>query len=497
VATVVGVDSSTQSVKVELRDFESGQVLAVGRAPHTLTTPPLSEQDPHEWWRALTLALSRAGADRQSLTGEPSSVGLSDVVAMSVAGQQHGMVLLDATGEPIRAAKLWNDTESSPQADALVHRWGAANWATKVGSVPVAAFTISKLAWIAEYEPWTLDRVAHVLLPHDYLTWRLTGQPVTDRGDASGTGYWSPSEGRWCLEALHLVSASVDWASALPLVLAPWESAGQITSAAAAELGLPPDVIIGPGSGDNMAAALGLGLASGEVAVSIGTSGTVYARGAAPTADPSGSVAGFADATGEFLPLVCTLNATKVTEAVRRLLGVGFEQLDDLALACPAGARGLTMLPYLDGERTPNRPGATGALTGIRSDVARDQLARAAFEGVICGLLDGLDALGAAGVNAAGRLHLVGGGAKSAAYRRCLADLSGREVIVSDAEEHVATGAALQAAMVMAKESTPSTTLSSVADQWGLGAGSVTEPQQIDAAMIRSAYAQLRDAMAS
>jgi xylulokinase len=488
VPTVIGVDSSTQSVKVELRDIETGEVVSVGRAPHTSTTPPLSEQDPHEWWSAFALALSRAAADR-------GSAGLADVVAISIAGQQHGMVLLDEMGEPIRPAKLWNDTESSPQADALVARWGAANWAARVGSVPVAAFTISKLAWIAEYEPWTLDRVAHVLLPHDYLTWRLTGQAVTDRGDASGTGYWSPTESRWCLDALHLVSASVDWASCLPVVLGPWESAGSITPDVASELGLPANVVVGPGSGDNMAAALGLGLDSGEVAVSIGTSGTVYARASAPCADPSGAVAGFADATGQFLPLVCTLNATKVTEAVRRLLGIGFEQLDDLALACAPGARGLTLLPYLDGERTPNRPHATGAIVGIRSDVTRDQLARAAFEGVICGLLDGLDALVGAGVDAGGRLHLVGGGARSAAYRRCLADLSGRQVVVSEADEHVATGAALQAAVVASQVVTPSTTLAAVASAWGLGSGSVTDPQPIDAVTIRGAYAQLRDSM--
>jgi xylulokinase len=489
--SVIGVDSSTQSVKVELRDLETGRVLSVGRALHTPTTPPISEQDPEEWWSALGVALARAAADREV------GSGLSDVVAMSIAGQQHGMVLLDNAGVPIRPAKLWNDTESSAQADALVSRWGASTWANKVGSVPVAAFTISKLAWVAEYEPWTLDRVAHVMLPHDYLTWRLTEQCVTDRGDASGTGYWSPMEGRWCLDALHLVSPSIDWASFLPVVLAPWEAAGTIVHTVATTLGLPSNVIVGPGSGDNMAAALGLGLQSGEVAVSIGTSGTVYARSSTPCADPSGAVAGFADATGHYLPLVCTLNATKVTEAVRRLLGIGFEQLDDLALACPAGARGLTLLPYLDGERTPNRPNATGALTGLRSDVTRDQLARAAFEGVICGLLDGLDALGVAGVEASGRLHLVGGGARSAAYRRCLADLSGRQVVVSDADEHVATGAALQAATVMAKATTPATTPESVAATWGLVSESVTDPQPIDAAMIRAAYAQLRDAVAS
>jgi xylulokinase len=485
-ATVVGIDSSTQSVKVEVREIERGEVVAVGRAPHPTTTPPLSEQDPAEWWKALALALSRAVADR------PDATGLSDVVAVAVGGQQHGMVLLDADDAVIRPAKLWNDTESAPQADALVAAWGPARWAERVGSVPVAAFTITKLAWVAQHEPEALRRIARVLLPHDYLTWRLTGHAVTDRGDASGTGYWSGLENRWCLSALELVSATLDWASAMPLVLAPWEPAGSVLPGVAEELGLPPGVVVGPGSGDNMAAALGLGLSHGETAVSIGTSGTVFTRGLQPTADPSGAVAGFADATGAFLPLVCTLNATKVTEAVRRLLGVGFEQLDDLALACPPGARGLTLLPYLDGERTPNRPNATGMLAGIRSDVARDQLARAAFEGVVCGLLDGLDALIGAGVPADGRLHLVGGGARSSAYRRCLADLSGRQVVVPDADEHVATGAALQAAMVVRRERGERVDLADLVSAWGLGAGNVVDPEPVDAAAIRAAYGSVR-----
>jgi xylulokinase len=491
-ASVVGIDSSTQSVKVEVRDLATGSVLATGRAPHPSTTPPRSEQDPHDWWRALALALSRAAADRADQRGDQR--GLDDVVAVAVGGQQHGLVLLDAAGAVIRPAKLWNDTESAPQADALVARWGVATWAERVGSVPVAAFTVTKLAWVAEHEPGVIGRIASVLLPHDYLTWRLTGNAVTDRGDASGTGYWSPAGNRWCVPALELVSDAVDWAGTLPLVLDPWEPAGPILPAVAEELGLPPTVVVGPGSGDNMAAALGLGLATGDAAVSVGTSGTVYARSLVPSADPSGAVAGFADATGAYLPLVCTLNATKVTEAVRRLLGVGFEQLDDLALACPPGARGLTLLPYLDGERTPNRPTATGVLAGIRSDVTRDQLARAAFEGVVCGLLDGLDALSAAGVPDSGRLVLVGGGARSLAYRRCLADLSGRAVSVPEADEHVATGAALQAAMVARREAGHGVDLAELVADWGLGAGLVVEPETVDRAAIRAAYAAVRDA---
>ena len=257
----------------------------------------------------------------------------------------------------------------------------------------MAAFTIAKLAWLARCEPESLARIGHLLLPHDWLTFRLTGRFVTDRGDASGTGYWSPTEGSYRIDLLELVDTGMDWVGALPTVLGPWEQAGTLTAPAAAELGLPAGTPVAAGTGDNMAGALGVGLRPGEVAVSIGTSGTVFATSERPVQDPTGAVAGFADATGRYLPLVCTLNAALVTEAIGRLLAVDHSGLDDLALAAPSGSGGLVLVPYLAGERTPNRPDATGTLQGIRPDVTRELLARAAFEGVVCSLLEGLDAL--------------------------------------------------------------------------------------------------------
>jgi xylulokinase len=281
---------------------------------------------------------------------------------------------------------------------------------------------------------------------------------------------------------LALVDAERDWSDAVPAVLGPRDVAGQWRGAS-----------VGPGTGDNMAGALGVGLRSGDVAVSVGTSGTVYSVCDTPTADPSGIVAGFADATGRHLPLACTLNATKVTDAVARLLGVGHEEFDELVFSATPGAGGLTLLPYLDGERTPDRPSATGVISGMRSDVSREQLARAAVEGVVCGLLDGLDAL-AAFAPADGRLIFVGGGARSRAYRQVLADLSGRAVLVPSTEEQVATGACVQAAAV-ASGADPN----DVADRWKLGDGEVVEPGPASSASadVRAAYATLRDATAS
>jgi xylulokinase len=469
---VAGVDSSTTATKVEVRELDSGRIVGRGSAPHPPTQPPRSEQHPDAWWTAFEAAWQLAGAP--------------PVAAVSVAGQQHGMVALDAQRRVIRPAKLWNDTESAPDAAWLVDRLpgGRSAWVAACGLVPVASFTITKLSWLHRCEPDAWARLAHVVLPHDWITARMTGRLATDRGDASGTGYWSAATGTYRDDLLALVEDR-DWSTVVPPVLGPTEAAGAWQGA-----------VVGPGTGDNMAGALGVGLRPGDVAISIGTSGTVYTVSDTPTTDPSGIVAGFADASGRHLPLVCTLNATKVTDAVARLLGVDHDGLDALALAAAPGARGLSLLPYLDGERTPDRPTATGVLTGLRSDVTREQLARAAVEGVVCGLLDGLDALGAhAPVD--GRLLLGGGGAHSRAYRQVLADLAGRPVVVPRGDQQVATGACVQAAAV-AVGADPAD-IADIADRWGLGAGDLVEPGPgaTAAADVRAAYAAVRDATAS
>ena len=360
---VAGVDSSTQSTKVELRDLVTGKVIGAGRAAHPIAGPPRSEQAPDAWWAALATAMTAA-------LGSAGPGGrASEVVTVAVAAQQHGLVVLDDQGEVLRPAKLWSDTESAEDADRLVARLGAAEWSDACGSVPVPAFTIAKLSWLRRCEPDTFARIGHLLLPHDWLTYCLTGRFVTDRGDASGTGYWSPRGAKYRIDLLELIDRDKDWASALPTVLGPWEQAGSLTAEAAAALGLPVGTPVAAGTGDNMAGALGTGLRPGEVAISIGTSGTVFAQSEQPVQDPTGAIAGFADATGRYLPLVCTLNATLVTAAISRLLSVDHSGLDDLALAAPSGCDGLVLVPYLVGERTPNRPDATGTLEGIRSDV--------------------------------------------------------------------------------------------------------------------------------
>jgi xylulokinase len=461
---VVGVDSSTTACKVQVHDLDTGAVVAAGRSPHPPTAPPCSEQHPRDWEVAFDAACAEAAVP-----------GRHRPVALSVAAQQHGLVVLDSADEVLRPAKLWNDTESALDAQALLDALpgGAPAWVEACGSVPVPSFTITKLHWLRRREPDVLRRVSAVMLPHDWLTFRLTGRRCTDRGDASGTGYWSPRDGGYRPDLLRLVDQDVEWLALLPDVLEPTEQAGEWATA----------VTVGPGTGDNMAAALGLGLRPGDLALSLGTSGTAFTVSTMAAADPSGSVAGFADATGRFLPLVCTMNATKVTGAVARLLGVDHEGFDRLALRGPPGAGGLILVPHFDGERTPNRPGATGTLSGLRSDVTPAQLARAAVEGVVCNLLAGADALGAAAQG--GRVFLLGGAARSAAYRRVVADLTGRIVHVPTDGELVAKGAAVQATVVETGCS-----FDAIAEAWDLGRGAVVEPAgRVEKDAIRAAYA--------
>jgi xylulokinase len=427
---VAGVDSSTQSTKVLLCEAADGTIVDQASAPH----PGGTECPPQAWWDALT----RAGDGL-----------LTRAAAVGVAGQQHGMVVLDENAEVIRPALLWNDLRSAGAAAALVAERGPRWWAERTGSVPNASFTVTKLRWLAEHEPGNAARVYQVMLPHDWLTWRLLAgpvmakEPVTDRGDASGTGYFSPADGAWLPE---VAAGALGHRVALPRVARPAEAVGETGWGA----------VVSAGTGDNMAAALGLGLAPGEIAVSIGTSGTAYAVTTVPSADPSGAIAGFADATGRFLPLVCTINAALVLDSVAALLGTDSAGLSARALAAAPGAGGITLLPYFDGERTPVRPGATGALQGLTTrNATPENLARAAVEAVLASLADVAGLLPHHDGTKPERVllssvTLIGGGARSEAVRAAAPGIFGVPVDVPEPEEYVALGAARQAAWALA-----------------------------------------------
>ena len=449
---IAGVDSSTQATKVLLVDPDTGRIVATGRASHAVTGEDgARETDPRAWWSALREALAATGR-------------AGDIEAIAIGGQQHGLVTLGSDGEPLRPAMLWNDTRSAPQAAALAESVGPERLAERVGSRPVASFTVTKWAWLREHEPAIADATSAVRLPHDYLTERLTGGAVTDRGDASGTGWWSTSDGTYASDILDLPMVGLDPAR-LPRVLAPDEQAGTVTSAAAAELGLRPGIPVGPGTGDNLAAALGLGLGRGQVVLSLGTSGTAFTVSDRRPADPTGIVAGFADATGRFLPLACTLNCTQAVDRVAALFGL---DRDDVA---PSGQ--VVVLPWFDGERTPDLPGAAATLTGLRHDTTGRQILLAAYEGAIASLLEAVDALDvqAGGLDPAAPLVVVGGGARGRTWLEVVRRLSGRPVLVPDAEELVALGAAVQACAVARAEDA-----ATVAARWRTATGTLHDP---------------------
>jgi xylulokinase len=446
---VIGVDSSTQSAKAVAVDVETGRVVGTGRAPHAVSGGDARESDPAAWGTAFDTAVAATGH-------------AGTAAAVSVGGQQHGLVVLDAAGAPLRPALLWNDVRSAPQAAALTERLGAHAWAGRTGSVPTAAFTVAKWAWLRENDPAAAGAAAAVRLPHDYLTGRLTGAGTTDRGDASGTGWWTPAG--YDTDLLGLVGLDP---ALLPEVVPGGTPAGTVRAGSALREG----ALVAAGTGDNMAAALGLGLRPGVPVLSLGTSGTVFAVTRGRPADPTGTVAGFADAGEDWLPLACTLNCTVAVDRFATLLGLERDAVE------PGGSA--VVLPFLDGERTPNLPHATGLVHGLRHDTTAGQLLQAAYDGAVHTLLGALgDVLRHGGEPAADgtELLLIGGGAQGPAWRATVLRLSGRPVRVPRATELVALGAAAQAAGLVTGEDPYD-----VARRWGTADGPLLEPVERDA----------------
>ncbi|MDO5033872.1 MAG: xylulokinase [Actinomycetaceae bacterium] len=435
---VAGVDTSTQSCKVLVVDAQTKEIVRSGSASH----PDGTEVNPAAWWEAFKEAAKAAG-------------GLADVEAISVGGQQHGMVTLDADGEVVRDALLWNDTRSAGAARDLIDELTGEAWAEACGSTPVASLTVTKLRWFVDNEPEAFKRVAAVCLPHDYLSWKLSGSKsiedlFTDRSDASGTGYLDLRTGEYRYDLLaHALRMSEEEAKrlVLPKVVEPFQ-AGGVVQVDDEETGLRAGTLIGPGCGDNAGAALGLDLKPGEASVSIGTSGVVAAVADKPIWDRNGVITGFMDATGNWLPLAATLNGARVIASTAALLGVSFEEFDELALSVP-DAGGLKMVPYFEGERTPNLPHATAEMSGMTlANWTRPHLARAAVEALAELMHGAAQALIDCGVEL-DRVRLIGGGARSQALRKVLPEVLGVAVDVPEPAEYVALGAAKQAAAVL------------------------------------------------
>jgi xylulokinase len=457
---VVGVDSSTQSCKVLAVDAETGDVMTSGAAAH----PDLTAVDPSVWTSALREAWHSAGADR--LGGSVSAAG--------IAAQQHGMVALDSSGTPVHDALLWNDTRSAPDAARLRDELGPREWVDAVNLVPVASFTISKLAWLAQNEPDAASRVDQVVLPHDWLNGAMGGEFITDRSDASGTGYFSPVTNSYRTDLLERFFGRVP---RLPRVVASNEQAGTVQNGWGID-----GAVLAAGAGDNAAAALGLGLRPGEVVVSIGTSGTVFTTTPSAMPDHTGAIAGFADAAGGHLPLLAMLNSARVMAATATMLGVDLATLDSLAQAAGSDAGGLTFLPYLDGERSPNLPHATGSLAGLtRSNMSPENLARASVLGVLTSLAEGIDVLRQSG-GAPDKVLLIGGGSKSQALRQAAATIFNLPVEIPTTREYVALGAAKQAAWAATGE----------LPDWKRSIEAAYEPEGDWGFGVRERYAEVR-----
>lgn len=488
----IGIDCGTQGTKALVIDAD-GRVHGRGHASHTLVERDSGarEQHPSIWVDAMIAAVRMALTD--------AGVSGKDIRALGVSGQQHGLVVLDAAGEVIRPAKLWCDTETAPDNERLVAALGGpAAWFDKAGIIPLTGYTISKLAFMAAREPANFARIAHILLPHDYLNYWLTGRHVAEYGDASGTGFFDVRSRSWAPDVLSLIDGgSGHLAAALPQLVAPDAIVGPLTAAAADALGLSSTCLVAAGGGDNMMGAIGTGnVREGVVTISLGTSATVYSYADAPVLDPSGCVAPFCSSTGGWLPLVCTMNATNVTSGGAHLLGrdVGF--ISEALSATAPGAGGLTMLPFLNGERTPDLPTARGSLFGLTAtNMTAENLMRAMVEAVTFGVLAGLNRV--LGQRAAERVFLIGGGARSQPWRQMIADMTGAEIVVPLGDEAGCLGAAIQAIWAHGRSVGKGEDIAAIAGRAvGLDADKTTTPVAARRAAYDEAFAAYKARLA-
>ncbi len=437
---LIGIDSGTQSTKVLVVNARDGKVLAAAAQQYDLIPnlpPGAKEQHPHTWRDATAAALGRALRQAKAAAAEVKAIGVS--------GQQHGFVPLDKDGEVIRPAKLWCDTSTAAECDEITGRLGGLQKAIRaLGNAVLPGFTAPKILWLKKHEPKNYRRLATVLLPHDYLNFWLTGHKTMEYGDASGTALLDVRRRKWSGAVLDAIDP--DLAGKLPMLTRSDRPAGTLQARTARELGLNPGVLVSAGGGDNMMGAIGTGnTRAGVITASFGTSGTIYACSERPVVDARGEIAAFCDSTNRWLPLLCTMNVTVATEMVREDFGWSHEKFGAEAARVPAGSHGLMLLPYFEGERTPNVPDGTGVWFGAnRRTFQAGHFARAAMEGVTLGMNYGLRRLAGLGVKPA-QIRATGGGARSGIWRQIMADVFNAEVVTLKVGEGAAYGAALQA----------------------------------------------------
>ncbi|MGH8449073.1 xylulokinase [Pseudomonas sp.] len=485
----LGIDCGTQGTKAIVLDASSGKVLGLGAAAHTLLSGANGRREQHtqEWLDAFTeathRALQQAGVDGQ------------DILGIGVSGQQHGLVLLDEQGQVLRPAKLWCDTETSPENDRLLAYLGGEHGSLERLGVAIApGYTVSKLLWTREQHPDLFARIAHVLLPHDYLNYWLTGHPVAEYGDASGTGYFNVRTREWDVELLRHIDPSGRLEAALPALVEANQSVGTILPAIAERLGINPHAVVSSGGGDNMMGAIGTGnIAPGVITMSLGSSGTVYAFADQPNVSPQAAVATFCSSSGGWLPLICTMNLTNATGVIRELFDLDLPAFNALVAQAPIGADGVNMLPFLNGERVPALPHATGSLHGLNmTNLTRANLCRAVVEGATFGLRYGLDLLRQTGLQSQS-IRLIGGGSKSPVWRQMVADIMNTEVVCTEQSEAAALGAAIQAAWSQSGES-----LASLCDKCvSIDPASRTQPSADRVSAYQHAYERYQQLVAT
>ncbi|CAI8794794.1 Xylulose kinase [Pseudomonas sp. IT-347P] len=490
----LGIDCGTQGTKAIILDAATGQVLGQGAAAHTMISGANGrrEQDTQQWLEAFTLAT------RQALLA--ANVDGQSILGIGVSGQQHGLVLLDEQGEVLRPAKLWCDTETSAENDRLlVHLGGEKGSLERLGVVIAPGYTVSKLLWTKEQHPVVFSRIARILLPHDYLNFWLTGRACSEYGDASGTGYFNVRTRQWDLQLLRDIDASGRLQAALPELIDAHQSVGSILPAIAEHLGINPNALVSSGGGDNMMGAIGTGnIQPGAITMSLGSSGTVYAYSDVPKVSPDASVATFCSSSGGWLPLICTMNLTNATGAIRELFDLDLQQFNDLVAHAPIGADGVSMLPFLNGERVPALPHATGSLHGLTLDnLTQANLCRAAVEGTTFGLRYGLDLLRQNGLQSRS-ICLIGGGSKSAVWRQIVADIMNTPVICTEQSEAAALGAAIQAAWCTSWSNGHEDTLADLCQRCvKLDSSSETLPIAANVAAFQQAYERYQQHVAT
>lgn len=465
-----GIDSSTQSCTVVLRNMTDGSIIAESRVKHPKTYPPISEQKPEDWFEALISALKNL------------KQYLERIACISVGGQGHGLVILDKNFNSIRKAKLWNDTESYKEADYLRKLIEDKYWESHTGSIPAPALTVSKLLWTEKNYEDVIKKSSYIMLPSDYIVFMLTGNNVTERGVASGTGYFNPHNNTYEELILNkcLSNKIID---KLPKIVNSNSLAGKVKLIKGIEE--LEGAIVSVGTGDNMSAAIGLNCKENDIVISIGTSGTIYTITKQKiTNSANGMVNLYADATDRYMPMLTTLNAAKVTDTFRNILNVSTNEFDYMVLNDKDMGGDLILMPYLDGERSPNLPFALGTLNGIKSNVKREHIASASVIGVVCNLLEGVNILRSIGLKCDGKIILTGGGSNSFAYRQIISDILNKEVYCCNYLETAAAGAAL-----LASSSYKEINIEILMQKWNLGLEKAAMPREnIDYKKIVDSY---------